>query len=299
MSFVSGQFNRELSNILYDNVETQTQELSQTNFNLIASLGYVQDYFNSFIGNYLPVVNPIFSGSLTASGLGGIINVNSGLFTSMITTTGSITTATINTISNATTFLQNPLISINNFTYPINTRMVGEIKMMIPTTIPLNYLLCDGSAYATTLYPLLFQVIGYSYGGSGSTFNVPSFASRFPIGNNGSIAGVASSNYATGNGYGALTNTQLKTYNYDNLSDNTTPLLTTVPPHFHYTYFATSQPSTITPLGVQQYIYNVDVNAQETSSQGNNIQAVDPISGANGINITPSYIACVYWIAYQ
>jgi microcystin-dependent protein len=42
-----------------------------------------------------------------------------------------------------------------------------------PSTIPEDFLLCDGSSYTTTNYPNLFTLIGYTYGGSGSTFNVP------------------------------------------------------------------------------------------------------------------------------
>lgn len=43
-------------------------------------------------------------------------------------------------------------------------------------------LLCDGSSYATTTWPLLFTAIGYTYGGSGANFNVPDMRGRVPIG---------------------------------------------------------------------------------------------------------------------
>lgn len=46
---------------------------------------------------------------------------------------------------------------------------------------PPGYLTCDGSAVNTDLYPALFAAIGYSYGGSGSTFNLPDFTGgKFP-----------------------------------------------------------------------------------------------------------------------
>jgi len=38
---------------------------------------------------------------------------------------------------------------------------------------PPNYLLCNGSPLSTTLYRALFNAIGYSYGGSGTTFYPP------------------------------------------------------------------------------------------------------------------------------
>jgi microcystin-dependent protein len=295
MSYFSGIDQRIRQQTFFNNSSTITQPLTQTNTELLANLQYVKNYVGNIITGFLPINNPTFTGVLST--ISGILSVPTANITTSNITTGNITTANITT-QGATQYTSNPTLNISSILYPIQFRVVGEIKMMIPTTIPPYYLLCDGSAYATTTYPLLFQAIGYNYGGSGSTFNVPSFSSRFPVGNNGSISGVASSNYATGNGERALTNTQLTTYNYDNLSANTTPLLTTVPSHSHYTYFANSDPSTITPLGVQQYAYDANVNAIATSSQGNNIQLTDPISGGNGVNITPSYIACVFWICY-
>jgi microcystin-dependent protein len=48
---------------------------------------------------------------------------------------------------------------------------------------PKCYLPCDGASYSTTGdYKALFEVIGYNFGGSGSTFKVPDMRSRFPLG---------------------------------------------------------------------------------------------------------------------
>lgn len=41
-----------------------------------------------------------------------------------------------------------------------------------------NWLICDGSSKSTTAYPDLFDVIGYNYGGSGGTFNVPNLINK-------------------------------------------------------------------------------------------------------------------------
>ena len=40
-------------------------------------------------------------------------------------------------------------------------------------TAPTNWLECDGSTLDTTTYAELFAVIGYTYGGSGSDFDLP------------------------------------------------------------------------------------------------------------------------------
>jgi hypothetical protein len=62
--------------------------------------------------------------------------------------------------------------------------LIGSILMwgggMTP---PINWILCDGSSYATTgTYAKLFAAIGYAWGGSGATFNVPNLENIFPLG---------------------------------------------------------------------------------------------------------------------
>jgi microcystin-dependent protein len=67
-----------------------------------------------------------------------------------------------------------------------STALVGEIKMYAATNssgnAPTNFVFCDGTSYLTSAFPQLFGLIGYTYGGSGSNFNVPNFQTRMPIG---------------------------------------------------------------------------------------------------------------------
>ena len=42
--------------------------------------------------------------------------------------------------------------------------------------------LCDGSALQVAAFPILHGVLGYSYGGTGGTFNLPDFRHRVPVG---------------------------------------------------------------------------------------------------------------------
>jgi len=91
------------------------------------------------------------------------------------------------------------LVSIPRFTRQGLTQLAGEIKLYGSTTAlviqklgSITYsgstryfwLPCDGAAYLRTLYDDLFDVIGTSFGvGNGSTtFNVPDFRGRAPIG---------------------------------------------------------------------------------------------------------------------
>lgn len=62
--------------------------------------------------------------------------------------------------------------------------ITGEIKMWPTVTPPTGYLICNGAAISRATYASLFGLIGTTFGvGDGSTtFNVPDFRQRFPIG---------------------------------------------------------------------------------------------------------------------
>jgi microcystin-dependent protein len=47
---------------------------------------------------------------------------------------------------------------------------------------PDGYLFCQGQSLSTAQYANLFNAIGYSYGGSGASFNVPDLQGRVPVG---------------------------------------------------------------------------------------------------------------------
>lgn len=71
----------------------------------------------------------------------------------------------------------------------INSVVTGTIQMWPTTSAPTGYLLCAGSAVSRTTYAALFAVIGTTFGaGDGSTtFNLPNYSDRMPIGS-GTIA---------------------------------------------------------------------------------------------------------------
>jgi len=64
------------------------------------------------------------------------------------------------------------------------TLKVGTILQYSGTTVPTGYMFCDGTAISRTEYATLFEVIGTTYGsGDGSTtFNLPNFNGRVPVG---------------------------------------------------------------------------------------------------------------------
>jgi microcystin-dependent protein len=62
--------------------------------------------------------------------------------------------------------------------------MTGEIRMWTTATPPDGWFICNGSTASRTTYAALFAVIGTTFGsGDGSTtFNIPDFRGRTPIG---------------------------------------------------------------------------------------------------------------------
>ena len=56
---------------------------------------------------------------------------------------------------------------------------VGSIMPFISSSnAPIGWLLCNGQSVSTSAYSELYAVIGYTYGGSGSNFNVPNFINK-------------------------------------------------------------------------------------------------------------------------
>lgn len=65
--------------------------------------------------------------------------------------------------------------------FPAHQRAtVGDTKTSVTTDDHMGWLLCDGRALKTKDFYFLFQVIGYSFGGSGGLFNLPLPAGTVP-----------------------------------------------------------------------------------------------------------------------
>jgi microcystin-dependent protein len=57
---------------------------------------------------------------------------------------------------------------------------VGDTKFSVVNQDHMGWLKCDGRLVSTDTYNFLFQVIGYSFGGSGSQFALPNAQGRVP-----------------------------------------------------------------------------------------------------------------------
>jgi microcystin-dependent protein len=61
-----------------------------------------------------------------------------------------------------------------------NPNITGDLKWSVLLANHGSWLLCNGASVAKATYPLLFAAIGYSFGGSGATFNLPNPTARVP-----------------------------------------------------------------------------------------------------------------------
>jgi len=110
-----------------------------------------------------------------------------------------------------------------------STNAIGTYGSLTP---PPNYLFCDGASYSTSAYPALFAVIGYAFGGSGGSFNVPNLSGRSVVGSATGAAGAPG--YVNGSDPNASTwNTHVQTLG--NTDGATVHTLTTseMPVHNH------------------------------------------------------------------
>ena len=300
MSYRSSLSQRRLSGVYFSNSSATNQDTSETNTSYLANLLYVQSWVAQAYSGFMTILNPTFTGTMTGSN---------------ITLTNELS---VPIITSDTNFNQIPTITANSIIYNVATSPAGTVKMCISNTnIPAGYILCNGGAYTTTDYPNLFNAIQYTYGGSGSSFNVPNFESYFPIGGNGvNASGCATSNYATGNNTSGATNTFSTTANFGGSATEVAPLLTIVPPHAHsvqdpghthesVVYVAELPYLTLPPTGQTAVVPTGGSTLSTTASTSNviigntgtDIQTTDPVSNLTGVNVSPPYVACFFYIA--
>lgn len=63
-----------------------------------------------------------------------------------------------------------------------STNPIGTVLQYAGSSAPTGYFLCNGASVSKALYEDLWDVIGYTYGGSGGTFNLPNLKGRVAAG---------------------------------------------------------------------------------------------------------------------
>lgn len=99
----------------------------------------------------------------------------------------------------------------------------GLIIPWSSSTVPSGFLECDGSSVSTTTYANLFAVVGYVYGGSGASFNLPDLRDRTAVHKS------TNKSFATTGG----ANTVTPTGNISGSTGSTTLTSNTIPSHGH------------------------------------------------------------------
>lgn len=160
----------------------------------------------------------------------------------------------------------------------------GEIKMWPTATAPTGFLLCTGAAVSRTIYAALFAVIGTTFGaGDGTTtFNLPDFDNRFPVGA-GDLYAVA----ATGGSKDAV------------VVSHTHTATVTDPGHTHGFLFTANAPTGSGYVAAQGANSNSTNNLSAPSSVQSNttgVSVTNASSGESGTNKNlPPYLG-VYFI---
>jgi microcystin-dependent protein len=138
-------------------------------------------------GNFTVTGNQTDTGNLTVGGT--FIASNTATFA--VSPTAPTPTAGDNTTKIATTAFVTTAVGAAGLT--------GAIQMWPTASAPTGYLLCNGAAVSRTTYAALYSVVGTTFGvGDGSTtFNIPNYQDRMPVGAGGAYALAATGGSAT------------------------------------------------------------------------------------------------------
>jgi microcystin-dependent protein len=164
----------EATNSLYGNLINFNTRINQNNDSIVGHIGATS--FAHGIGEGSEFVGTIKAQELTNKTL-----------TSPVITGGTINGGAALTVNST------ELNYVDNVTSPIQTQIntntpVGMISIHAGSSAPTGWLLCDGGSYSTTTYANLHSVVGYQFGGSGASFNVPNLKGRVVVGIDGAQA---------------------------------------------------------------------------------------------------------------
>lgn len=174
----------------------------------IATTAFVNNTFNAIdLAPYAPKASPILTGVPIAPTASAATNTTQLATTAFVQQqkispafTGTPTAPTAASGDNTTQIATTEFVTaaINDIDTSAASELAGSIKMWASATPPDNWALCNGQAVSRSTYATLFSRIGTTYGaGDGSTtFNLPNFTDRFPVGSGNAYAAGSTGGYA-------------------------------------------------------------------------------------------------------
>lgn len=168
-----------------------------------------------------------------------------------------------------------------------DTLRVGSMTGFTGQFAPDGWLFCDGTSKDTTTYAELFAVIGYTFGGSGSSFNLPDSRGRFIVGASGTraVASIVA-------GVVTLSESNLPAHSHTISSPSTS--------HDHTIQLYQNSGSGITyPVGNAGF-GNSGTGYTSTDGQHDHSGFTEYYTGSNqSITMIPSYVTCDVIIKYR
>lgn len=149
---------------------------------------------------------------------------------------------------------------------------IGEISLLSFNYAPVDWNLCDGTTLQVSQYQALFALIGYTYGGSGQTFQLPDLRGRVVV------------NQGAGPGLTAMTIGQKAGTNNTTALGTGAALLTVsnLPSHTH-ALNSSAVATTNVRVGTMAVTGNSNTpNGNTLTSQAVNSYATIPTSGPTG-----------------
>lgn len=172
--------------------------------------------------------------------------------------------------------------------------MVGEIKLFGGIKLPNNeFMPCNGDHLEKALYPALFNVIGYSFGGSGGMFALPDMRGRSVLGvsDSGGALGVVLS--LGGVGSVGLSSNNLPAHSH-NITGNVTVGVNTESPDTEE-----AGGHVLGKTNADDVVYNEASVSGSLGGVSHNLACAASVGGSVPITVVQPYVAAYYIIRVQ
>jgi hypothetical protein len=124
--------------------------------------------FNRLIDRFFNTITQIDTDGALASNSDG-----------RLSTQKAVKTYVDNTGTYLKSLIDSAVQTLTNAVANIRTVPAGAVFYSPTNYVPTGYLECNGAGYSRTVYPELFAVLTYTYGGSGDTFYLPDLRGQF------------------------------------------------------------------------------------------------------------------------